>query len=94
MRTYVPTPRGRAWQTGEPGFEPGLRGSKGLRLAIRPLPTAGTATVPPAFPLAVLVLVRYAARFAAFFVRWASWRDYAEYAHCLQSEGEAFAAVG
>ena len=36
--------------------------------------------------LAVLVLVRHAACFAALFVGWASWGDYAQDAHCLQSQ--------
>ena len=33
--------------TGGPGFEPGSRDSKGLRLAIRPPPNEGSPTVPP-----------------------------------------------
>ena len=72
----------------------GSRGSKGLHLAITTTPQTGTATVPPASPLAVLVLVRHAACFAALLVGWAAWRDYAQDAHRLQSQREAFAAVG
>jgi hypothetical protein len=60
-----------------------------LRLAAwahtRPLGTAG---------LAVFVLVRHAAGFAALFLGWAAWGDDAQDSHCLQAQGEALAAVG
>ena len=47
-------------------------------------PPSGTATV--SGRLAVLVLVRHSARFAALFLGGASWWDYAEHSHCLQAE--------
>lgn len=58
-------------------------------------PRADFATVPPPpRGLAVLVLVRHAACFAAFFLGGAAWGHYAQDSHCLQAQGEAFAAVG
>ena len=81
-------------QAGGPGFGPGFQGSKGLRLAVRPPPKAGAPTVPPRSGLAVLVLVRHSAGFAALFLGGAAWGHDAQDSHCLQAQGEAFAAVG
>ena len=58
-------------------------------------PAAGSyLPAPSAAGLAVLVLVRHSACFAALFGHRASWGDDAQDSHCLQAQGEAFAAVG
>ena len=80
---------------GGPRFELGSRGTKSLHLAIRPPPKTrlGDGTT-AALALAVFVLVRHAACFAALFLGWAAWGDDAQDSHCLQAQGETFAAVG
>src|SRR5215212_11687790 len=93
MRTYVRGLGGRIVQLGSPGSNRVLTGQSrsGSQLPHSPI---AVATVPPSQGLAVLVLVRHAARFAALFVGWAAWGLDAEDSHCLQAQGEALAAVG